>query len=107
MCKGPDWWVKIADFGISKRATEGHTALQTLTGTPAFAAPEIRLFHVPIDGVLSKTYTDAVDVWSLGAIIYLMLTADCFFKDTRHLIQYVRGSLEFPSNQLSTQKVSE
>jgi len=40
----PDWWVKIADFGISKRTTEELTALRTLKFTPAFAAPELVVF---------------------------------------------------------------
>ena len=61
MYKGPDWWVKIADFGISKRATEGLTALRTEIGTPAFTAPEV-------DGLLQigegsdESYTHAVDI---------------------------------------------
>ena len=45
---GPDyWWVKIADFGISKRVIDGHTALRTQMGTPAFQAPEILGFVLP------------------------------------------------------------
>ncbi|KAG4434684.1 hypothetical protein IFR05_009830 [Cadophora sp. M221] len=41
VCRGPPhWWVKLADFGLSKRRTED-TALRTQTGTQAYMAPEI------------------------------------------------------------------
>ncbi|KAI4159177.1 MAG: hypothetical protein LQ342_006824 [Letrouitia transgressa] len=69
--EGPDWWVKIADFGISKRATEGLTALRTITGTPAFTAPEVFPFFRTADAS-NNSYTNAVDVWSLGVIAFLI-----------------------------------
>ena len=100
MCKRPDWWVKIADFGISKHATEELTALRTLTGTPAFAAPEILGFTE------SDSYTNAVDIWSLGVIAFLILTGETLFKDQRRLGQYVMGSFTFPSDILFANKVS-
>ena len=100
MCTRPDWWVKIADFGISKRATEGLTALRTLTGTPTFAAPEVLGF------TQSDSYTNAVDIWSLGVIAFLILTGETLFKDQRRLGQYVTGSFAFPSDVLLANKVS-
>lgn len=105
MCKGPDWWVKIADFGISKRTIEGLTALRTLTGTPAFTAPEILGFCQPGDRS-NDTYTNAVDIWSLGVITYLILTGETLFKDQRRLGQYVAGSFTFPSDIFLANKVS-
>jgi len=104
--KGPDWWVKIADFGISKRATEGLTDLRTLTGTPAFAAPEVLGFVQSSDRP-NDSYTNAVDIWSLGVITFLILTGETLFKDQRRLGQYVRGSFQFPSDVLLLNKVSE
>ena len=101
--KGPDWWVKIADFGISKRATEGLTALRTRTGTPAFAAPEVLGFVQSMD----DSYTNAVDIWSLGVITFLILTGETLFKDPSRLGQYVTGSFEFPLGVLLANKVSE
>ena len=75
--KGPDWWVKIGDFGISKRAEEGLTALRTLNGTPGFLAPELLaqfgLFD-DSDFDMSEEYTVAVDIWSLGEIVFRALT---------------------------------
>jgi serine/threonine protein kinase len=105
VCKGPDWWVKIADFGISKRATEGLTALRTLTGTPAFAAPEI-LGFIQSGERFDDSYTNAVDIWSLGVITFLILTGETLFQDQRRLGQYVRGTFTFPSHTLSSKQVS-
>lgn len=104
--KGPDWWVKIADFGISKRAAEGLTALRTLIGTPAFAAPELLGFG-QADDSLNDTYTNAIDIWSLGVMTFLILTGVTLFKDLRRLNQYVVGIFQFPSSVLRANNVSE
>lgn len=105
MCKGPGWWVKIADFGISKRAIEGVTVLRTRTCTPAFAAPEV-LGYSQLDDTLIDSYTNAVDIWSLGVIVFLMLTSEALFEDQRRLGQYVAGRFAFPLNVLRTNNVS-
>jgi serine/threonine protein kinase len=104
--KGPDWWVKIADFGISKRATEGLTALRTQIGSPAFAAPEV-LGIVPTGNETDDSYTNAVDIWSLGVITFLILTGETLFSNPRRLGRYVSGSFQFPSDVLTTNEVSE
>ena len=103
--KGPKWWVKIADFGISKRAIEGKTVLQTLAGTPAFAAPEVLGFFQPGKSP-DRSYTNAVDIWSLAVIGFLILTGEAIFKDSRRLNQYVDGSFLFPSKALLDKEVS-
>jgi len=99
--KGPNWWVKIADFGISKRATEELTALRTQAGTPAFAAPEV------LGLTESDSYTNAVDIWSLGVVAFLILTGETLFKNQRRLVQYVTGHFVFPVDILLANKVSE
>ncbi|KAL8744751.1 MAG: hypothetical protein Q9190_003049 [Brigantiaea leucoxantha] len=68
--KTPRWWVKIGDFGITKRVGSDQTALRTETGTPYFSAPEVE----PDDYRVSVRYTSAVDLWSLGCVIYNVLT---------------------------------
>ena len=105
MSQGPGWWVKIADFGISKRATEGVTALRTPTGTPAFTAPEV-LGFVRTGDESSDSYTDAVDIWSLGVIAFFILTGEIIFKYRYRLDQYVSGSFNPPSNNSLEMKVS-
>ncbi|MCJ1269155.1 hypothetical protein MMC22_009044 [Lobaria immixta] len=101
--KGPDWWVKIADFGISKRATEGLTALRTRGGTPAFTAPEAHDFFQS-DDRLNDPYTNAVDIWSLGVITFLILTGVTLFKEVRSLRLYAAGRDKFPLDALLANK---
>ncbi|KAL9100406.1 MAG: hypothetical protein Q9163_004216 [Psora crenata] len=102
VCEGPDWWVKIADFGVSKRAREGLTEFRTITGTPAFTAPEIYGY---VD-TLNESYTNAVDIWSLAIITSLILTSATLFGDSRRLKQYIEGSFTFPSDILLDNEVS-
>ncbi|KAL8746946.1 MAG: hypothetical protein Q9190_001108 [Brigantiaea leucoxantha] len=106
VCEGPDWWVKIADFGISKRATEGLTALRTITGTPAFTAPEV-FPHLGTVDTRNNSYTNAVDMWSLGVITFLILTSETLFKDPSRLGQYITGGFTLPLDTLLAKKVSE
>jgi len=68
--------VKLADFGLSKilgnkeMTNEGY-------GTIAFASPEILLKH---------PYNYKVDVWSLGIIVYYLLSGDIpFAQDSKKL----------------------
>jgi serine/threonine protein kinase len=59
-----DGYAKLTDFGLSKENIKGNDA-KTLCGTPEYLAPEI---------VDRKGHGKAVDWWSVGAIIYEMLT---------------------------------
>lgn len=56
--------VIIADFGLSKVATDG--LLKTVCGTPLYAAPEI--FPGNIEG-----YGPSVDIWSTGVIFLTLI----------------------------------
>jgi serine/threonine protein kinase len=104
--EGPEWWVKIADFGISKRATEGLTALRTITGTPGFTAPEL-LGYGPSDEPASETYTNAVDIWSTGVVTLLILTGNNYFKEQKRLGEYASGRIDFPLHLLRESSISE
>jgi serine/threonine protein kinase len=106
--RGPDWWVKIGDFGISKRAEEGLTALRTLSGTLDFLAPEMlaRLgFFDDGDFEISKEYTVAIDIWSLGEITFRALTGEQAFS-IQSLRKYIKGTSSFPIDVLHTHGVS-
>ena len=56
-----DGYLTLVDFGLAKRVT-GKTF--TYCGTTHYMAPEV---------IMGKGYTEAVDFWALGAIIYEML----------------------------------
>jgi len=54
--------LKVADFGLSK-IDSGNT-LRTICGTPGYVAPEI---------LLGQSYNQAVDIWAIGVITYILL----------------------------------
>ena len=100
---GPSWWIKICDFGISKR-TEGSTALRTVIGTPAYMAPELLHQYPPGESELASSddvYTSAVDIWALGEITSQMLTGKNTFSDGRRLHNYVVRGHAFPTELLN------
>ncbi|KAL3451211.1 kinase-like domain-containing protein [Aspergillus insuetus] len=103
--KGPSWWVKIGDFGFSKRITEGN-CLQTIVGTQNYFAPEnLGLNHRTMDTrTIESRYTCAVDMWSLGVTMFYMLCHSYPFKD-RELLAYTQGA-PFPSADLSLHNVT-
>jgi serine/threonine protein kinase len=72
----PNWWVKISDFGISKKV-EG-TALRTAIGTESYLAPEVRGFIADDDNA-DGTFSLAVDVWAVGAIVFRMIAGQLPF----------------------------
>jgi NIMA (never in mitosis gene a)-related kinase len=61
----PNNQIKLIDFGVAKVLKDDATLASTLAGTPCCMAPEI------ING---KQYSFPCDIWSLGIIIYELLT---------------------------------
>eukprot|EP01023_Acetabularia_acetabulum_P065651 TRINITY_DN871_c0_g1_i6.p1 TRINITY_DN871_c0_g1~~TRINITY_DN871_c0_g1_i6.p1 ORF type:complete len:530 (+),score=101.03 TRINITY_DN871_c0_g1_i6:188-1591(+) len=57
--------VKIADFGLAKKVAEH--SMQTICGTPQYVAPEI------IMGSSDLEYGPAVDMWSAGVVLFILL----------------------------------
>ena len=62
-------YAKLTDFGLSKEGIKDNKGATTFCGTPEYLAPEI------VDG---KGHGKAVDWWSVGCIIYEMLTGEIF-----------------------------
>ena len=56
--------VVIADFGLARKTRSARQVFSTQCGTPSYVAPEI---------LLGKPYSPAVDVWSMGVILYTLL----------------------------------
>lgn len=71
--------VKVSDFGLSK-CVDSNTILKTQCGTRMYLAPEVC-------GV-QKPYTNKVDIWSLGVVLYNCLTSRYPFADYHsHVLQ--------------------
>ena len=59
-------YCKLVDFGFAKKVGLGHKTW-TFCGTPEYVAPEI---------ILNKGHDIAADCWSLGILIFELLTGD-------------------------------
>lgn len=92
----PDIWVKIGDFGITKRVPQDGTSLRTETGTSGYVAPEVLGYH---DQESSK-YTNAVDLWSFGCICHRLLTMQPPFENSATMIRYFAGGTKLPIETL-------
>jgi len=83
--------IKLADFGLSKQFTDSNQLLSTLCGTPQYFAPEM---------VKGKPYTKAADIWSLGVLLFQILTGFLPFQGqtlSELLKKIVYSDIIFPS----------
>jgi serine/threonine protein kinase len=62
--QGDDAQLKISDFGLSKILGPGETCKDPF-GTMSYVAPEV---------LLSKPYNKACDIWSMGVVVYVLLS---------------------------------
>ena len=61
--------IKIIDFGLSRKYSADQK-MHTILGTPYYIAPE----------VLKGNYDEKCDIWSIGALTYIMLCGEPPFK---------------------------
>lgn len=83
--------LKVSDFGMSK-FVQKDSVLRTLCGTPLYVAPEVLLTGG------RGSYTPKVDIWSLGVVLYTMLSGTLPFSDeygTQATEQIKRGRFTF------------
>lgn len=88
-----DGHIRLTDFGLSKEnIVDADKGAQSFCGTPEYLAPEI----------LNRTgHGQAVDWWSLGALLYEMLTGwpPFYSRDQERLFTKIkRAKLDIPQN---------
>jgi calcium-dependent protein kinase len=71
--KGSPDSVKLADFGLAN-IMEGKDSLQTVCGSPAYMAPEVHNM---------KDYDEKCDMWSMGVMLFLLLSGSLPFLPPR------------------------
>ncbi|WWC85654.1 uncharacterized protein L201_000520 [Kwoniella dendrophila CBS 6074] len=71
--------VKIADFGLAKMV-HAETMLTSMVGTPQYLAPEVVMQSPNQPG-----YINVVDSWSVGIIVYSMMTKALPFDEDGNL----------------------
>jgi serine/threonine protein kinase len=99
------WWVKLGDFGISKKISGGPDITTSSVGTMLYMAPE--LFNVNYSDIPSSDYREA-DLWSLGITIFFILTNAVPFQTPASAIQFAQNSGEpFPHALLDHYGVTE
>jgi serine/threonine protein kinase len=105
VARSPERFVKIADFGTSKRRQEGVTSLRTMQqGTFGYTTPEVLGFS-PSQNAAS--YTSSVDMWPLGVMVYILLTNVIPFPSIVDLYQDISAASPLPTEPLDTNQVSE
>ncbi|CAG7982470.1 unnamed protein product [Penicillium salamii] len=94
-----NWWIKLADFGITKRIEESHGQLSTLKGTPRYFAPELW-------GFVERGTEHATDIWALGETAFEMLSKNPAFA-TPGLLAGYKSQRQFPAHILVEAGVSQ
>ena len=70
--------VKLGDFGASKWIqAPATTTLHTQVSTPLYRAPEVQGLDSNSE---TSIYTNSVDIWSLGCVIYELLGGTKFIR---------------------------
>ncbi|KAH8900253.1 Pkinase-domain-containing protein [Thozetella sp. PMI_491] len=86
--------IALCDFGLCKLDMKDEDRTNTFCGTPEYLAPEL---------LLGKGYQKTVDWWTLGVLLYEMLTGLPPFYDenTNEMYRKILGEpLHFPSQEI-------
>lgn len=91
--KNPLYEIKLTDFGLSvEKGKDKDAMLQTTCGTPVYMAPEV---------IQNHDYTQQCDMWSVGVILYALLSKNFPFVGHTEEILYEtikKGLVVFPAS---------
>ena len=91
-------WVKLGDFGVSKQIQDpSTTTFHTPVSTPLYGAPEVLGLDSNSE---TSEYTNSVDIWSLGCVIYELLVGERLFVSEFQISCYFFGKFPFPEDRL-------
>lgn len=102
--KGPSWWVKLGDLGVSKRVADEMTRYRTTIETD-FTAPEV-LGFVGAGPEEASSYTNTVDIWSLGCLMHWLLTLKLPLT-RRQMNAFCIDALDLPLQHLMERHVTD
>lgn len=77
--------IRLTDFGLSKEGISDNISAKSLCGTPEYLAPEI---------ISQSGHGRAVDWWSLGILIFEMLTGTLPFNNSNRKILFEKIKTE-------------
>jgi serine/threonine-protein kinase ULK/ATG1 len=88
--------IKLADFGLARAYNTQEDLFETTCGTPIYMAPEIQR---------GETYNEKADLWSVGIILFEMLTGFPPFggRNKAELRMNIeKGEIAFPPDVVPT-----
>ncbi|KGQ88000.1 Ser/Thr/Tyr protein kinase RAD53 [Candida albicans P87] len=102
--------VKITDFGLAK-FSDNSTFMKTFCGTLAYVAPEVitgKYGSSQMESQQKDNYSSLVDIWSLGCLVYVLLTSHLPFngKNQQQMFAKIKRG-EFHEAPLNSYDISE
>lgn len=111
--------VKLTDFGLSKMVDTEQTFLKTFCGTLLYCAPEVYNEYAEYDEYghrhprnrlrrrpVGQRYDHAIDIWSLGGVLYYALTGDPPYP-AKNGISYTELLHQIMTKKLNTQPLTQ
>ncbi|ETP37804.1 CAMK/CAMKL protein kinase [Phytophthora nicotianae P10297] len=95
-----DLKVKLIDFGLSEVVANPEQPLKTVCGTPLYCSPEILFLHATAQAAREGFRGGPADVWSVGVLIFALLTGCAPFDDSdfhRLRLDVSRNRINYPA----------
>lgn len=104
----PHWWIKIGDFGFSRRILAEQSGMHSRVGSEHHMAPEMICGNYDdTNDEEALPFTLAVDMWSLGNVLFRLLTRQLLFVSPSSLVRYYGSRVPFPITALNQNDISK